>query len=100
MKIKEFHNKRTGDTLPAGIWGENFDKYCLTNPDEFEVIYSDELGEQEEKPTVYSKEELKGYSMKSLREVYDSLAESVENAPAPTTSKDGIIKAILEMQEA
>ncbi|MEI6478621.1 MAG: hypothetical protein WCO52_06625 [bacterium] len=100
MKIKAFFNKLTNNELPAGVWGDNFDNHCKQHPEEFDVIYSDEPEEATEAVTHYEKGSLNSLSMKALREVYDSLAEGKEDAPPPTTSKDGIIKSILELQGA
>ena len=98
QKVVSFFNRTTGATFPAGVFGDIFDTYCLAHADEFDYTYEEDLT-TEEKPTVYKAGELKAFSMKDLREIYNHLAEGREDAPPPTTSVDGIIKAILAMQE-
>lgn|ERR1035437_11088384 len=97
-KVTTFFNRTTNATFPAGVFGEIFDTYCLSHPDEFDYTYEEDVNAKE-KPTVYKAGELKAFSMKDLRAIYNHLAEGREDAPPPTTSVDGIIKAILAMQE-
>lgn len=102
MKIVSIFNKLTNNTFPGDFGGENFLKHCLNNPDEFTITYAQD-DVDEPKIDKYSPEALKAYSMPDLREIYKVLLEKFiedggENAPPPTTSVDGIIKAIVKLQ--
>lgn len=98
QKVVTFFNRNTNSTFPAGVFGDIFDDYCLKHPDEFDYTYQEDTV-TEEKRTVYKAGELKGFSMKDLRDLYKILAGGKDDPPPPTTSVDGIIKAILAMQE-
>lgn len=90
-------NNETGRVIPKGHFSEITVEQCKRDPSVFTLVYDDSPAE--EKPTTYNKNELAAFSMKDLREIYDMLAEGRENPPAPTTSKDGIIKAIETLQK-
>ena len=97
MRVVSIKSKVHGAEWPGGFGGENFLKHCLCNPDEFTVTYA-EADEADIKQDKYSKETLKTFGMPALRDIYKILAEDKPDAPAPTTSVDGIIKAIMELQ--
>ncbi len=90
-------NRITGRVIPKGCFSDITVEQCKRDPNEFEIVY-DNSKPEEEKPTLYGSEALAAFSMKDLRDLYNSLAENHENPPPPTASKDGIIKAIIELQ--
>lgn len=95
-EVIQIINLETGRVIPKGHFSEITVEQCKREPSVFKFVYDD--SPTEEKPTTYNKNELAAFSMKDLREIYDMLAEGRENPPSPTTSKDGIIKAITELQ--
>jgi hypothetical protein len=96
-KVLRIINHVTGRIIEPGYFSDITVEQCLRSPSEFEVVY-DRAEPDPEAPTLYSGEALAKFSMKDLRDIYNSLAEEVETPPAPSTSKDGIIKAIIELQ--
>lgn len=97
MKILSIYNKLTNNTFPGGVFGDNFEKHCLNNPDEFTITYDVDEPAKEDKIN-YSIETLKAFSMPELRTIYKVLSDGIEDPPPPTTSVDGIIKAIVKLQ--
>jgi hypothetical protein len=96
-KVLKIINHLTGRVFEPGQFSDITVDQCLRNPNEFEVVY-DHSEPEEETPTKYNGEALAAFSMKALRDLYNSLSEGLSEPPAPTTSKDGIIKAIIELQ--
>jgi hypothetical protein len=96
-QVLKIINHLTGRVFEQGQFSDITVDQCLRNTNEFEVVY-DRSEPEEEAPTKYNSEALAAFSMKALRDLYNSLSEGLSEPPAPTTSKDGIIKAIIELQ--
>ena len=97
--ILSITNKKTGSVFPGGVLGPIGEAQAIKNPEVFEIAYQKDEALSEELPTVYDKAQLKKLSMKALRDIYAMKSKDVSEPPSITTSIDGAIAAILQLQK-